>query len=66
VKSYLSEDNPEFWEKVKDHYIKMPEDWEGETPLYCHKCGKQAVQRIDMLWVCPIAYDIPNKYISAG
>lgn len=64
--SYLEEDDPELWEKVKDHRIDMPDDWEGEYPIFCKKCGKRAVQMINMLWVCPETSQIPTKYFHAG
>ncbi len=64
--SYLSDDDPELYEKVKDHGIDIPDDWEGEYPLFCKKCGKKAVQKMNMLWICPIMYEIPDKYMHPG
>ena len=49
--AYLSENDPERWEKVKEHFVEIPEDWEGEYPVFCRKCGKRAVQTIQMLWI---------------
>lgn len=62
TKSCLKDDDPVLYEKVKDHTLDMPEDWEGEFPLYCKKCGKEAVMDDHMLWMCPELYDIPSKY----
>lgn len=64
--AYLEDDNPELWEKVKNHTINMPSDWEGEYPIFCNKCGKEAVMLINMLWVCPETADIPTKYFHPG
>lgn len=63
---YLSEDYPELFVKAKEHVFDMPSDWEGEYPLFCKKCGKSIVQKMNMLWVCPEVYDIPDKYFHAG
>lgn len=66
MRKYLEDDNPELWEKVKDHKIDIPDDWEGEYPIFCTKCGKIAVQKMNMLWVCPDSYHIPDEYFYAG
>ena len=68
--SYLQDDDPKLWEKVKDHILDWPEEEEDEegnfiVPL-CKKCGKEAVQKMNMLWVCPEVYNIPDKYFHPG
>ena len=63
---YLSEEDPILWEKIKHHKIEMPDDWEGEYPLFCKKCGKKAIQKMNMLWICPIMFDIPDKYMHSA
>lgn len=63
---FLQDDNPDLWEKVKGHVIDMPDDWEGEFPIFCKKCGKEGVMKSNMLWICPEVYDIPNEYFHPG
>lgn len=64
MNSYLKEDDPERWKEAKEHVL----DWDDEEdmPLPCKKCGSQPVQKINMLWVCPKIYDIPDKYFHPG
>ena len=52
------------YEELKAHKINMPEDWEGEFPLFCEKCGKKAVMRTDLIWVCPELYKLDRKYFN--
>lgn len=68
MKKYLKDDYPELWEKVKDHQLDWQEDEDGEVifPLLCKKCGKHAVQKMNMLWICPEIYDIDDKYFHPG
>lgn len=66
---YLNEDNPELWEKVKDHVLDWKDchDWgEDMDSLICIKCGKKAIMIDNMTWVCPINRDIPTKYFHSG
>ena len=66
MKANLNIDDPELWEKVKDHNIDMPDDWEGEHAIFCKKCGKKAVVTSNLLWICPELYNIPDKYFHPG
>ncbi len=63
---YLKDDLPHLWEKLKNHSLEMPDDWEGEYSLYCKKCGKKAIQKMNLLWICPELYDIPDEYFHSG
>jgi uncharacterized protein YaeQ len=67
--SYLSEDNPEAWEKAKEHILDWkPEHDDASYPEVpkCKKCCRKAVQKMNMLWICPELYDIPDKYFHEG
>jgi hypothetical protein len=60
---YLEDDNPVLWEKVKDHVLDMPDDWEGECDIFCKKCGKKGVMTHFMLWICPELLGIGKEYL---
>ena len=60
----MQHDNPELWEKIKGHEVDMPDDWEGEHPIFCKKCGKIAIQSNNLLWICPDLFEIANEYFS--
>ncbi len=61
---YLSDDDPELWELVKDHVLEL--DQGSDMPLKCKKCGSKPVQKMNLLWVCPINIQVPDKYFHAG
>jgi hypothetical protein len=66
---YLSDDNPDLWEKVKDHVLDWkPEHDDGSSKSLpkCKKCGCEAVQKMNLLWICPQIYDVPDKYLHPG
>lgn len=63
---FLSEDDPDLYERVKDHILDMPDGWQGEYPIACVKCGKRAIQKMNLLWICPELAGVPDKYLGAG
>jgi hypothetical protein len=65
MKKYLSDDNPELWEKLRGHLLnKDPNDVESLDDLFCVKCGKKAVIRSDLRYVCPELYHLENCYFQ--
>lgn len=66
--AYFKNEAPELWEKAKIHILDWKEDEDGEPifPIICKGCGKSAVMKTNMSWVCPEVYDIADKYFHAG